>query len=249
MSTGFRLFLLMVLAFAAVWTYQQRSGDLLSWLDAPRKVKELSLPDEPLRSPVEGVDGIRLYEISYRGPEALVEPVIEPEDAAPSHGMARALRPSLYADPGPGEWDEAEEPTFDTFPPADDLGGADRAGPDGAPDGPGGEVLDAAAFSGGVDAPLDGVDARQGAVLSLEDGHRAGGGEPGERRSDAAASARVYEVQQGDSLCKIAREILGKESRYREIEALNADILKGSILIRPGMKLLLPPVPGGRQTP
>jgi nucleoid-associated protein YgaU len=51
---------------------------------------------------------------------------------------------------------------------------------------------------------------------------------------------RWYEVQEDDSLWKIAAEQLGEGSRYTEISKLNADILTNEDKLRPGMRLQLP---------
>lgn len=55
------------------------------------------------------------------------------------------------------------------------------------------------------------------------------------------AGEPTYVVGQGDSLIKIARNVLGDESRWREIFELNQDELESPDVIQPGMELRLPP--------
>lgn len=55
------------------------------------------------------------------------------------------------------------------------------------------------------------------------------------RVSIRAAKERVYVVQPGDSLSKIAKKELGDASRWPEIAELNK--IKDPNLIRPGQKL------------
>ncbi len=53
--------------------------------------------------------------------------------------------------------------------------------------------------------------------------------------------SRTYEVQPRDTLSKIAKRELGSPQRYKEIEALNRDVLGRRGQLQPGMKLKLPP--------
>jgi nucleoid-associated protein YgaU len=57
------------------------------------------------------------------------------------------------------------------------------------------------------------------------------------RVSIRAAKTRVYVVQPGDSLSKIAKKQLGDASRWREIAELNK--IKDPDLIRPGQELIV----------
>jgi len=50
----------------------------------------------------------------------------------------------------------------------------------------------------------------------------------------------VYVVQEGDNLTRIAIDHVGAASAVAAIKELNRDLLKGSDIIRPGMKLRLP---------
>jgi nucleoid-associated protein YgaU len=63
-------------------------------------------------------------------------------------------------------------------------------------------------------------------------------------RSDA--SRATYTVEQGDSLVKIAENLLGDKDRWRELLELNRDQIRSANLIRPGMKLKLPADAGAR---
>jgi nucleoid-associated protein YgaU len=53
---------------------------------------------------------------------------------------------------------------------------------------------------------------------------------------------RIYTVEAGDSLIKIADALYADKERWREIYELNRDQLKKPNLIRPGMKLKVPPL-------
>lgn len=51
---------------------------------------------------------------------------------------------------------------------------------------------------------------------------------------------KAYTVQEGDSLYKIAADVLGNGNRWTEIQRLNADKVGTSGIINPGMTLKLP---------
>jgi nucleoid-associated protein YgaU len=57
-----------------------------------------------------------------------------------------------------------------------------------------------------------------------------------------AAEGRTYVVQGGDTLSDIARRELGSASKWRLIQEANADVLKGSEVLRKGMKLRIPAI-------
>lgn len=59
-------------------------------------------------------------------------------------------------------------------------------------------------------------------------------------RTDNRVCPKTYTVVRGDSLCAIARRLLGSESRYMEIYELNRDIVKNESLIYEGQVLKLP---------
>jgi nucleoid-associated protein YgaU len=70
----------------------------------------------------------------------------------------------------------------------------------------------------------------------------------GEMASDIEADIKVenteiygiYTVQPGDTLGKLAKQFLGKSSRYMEIFNLNTDQLSNPDLIKVGQKLKIP---------
>jgi nucleoid-associated protein YgaU len=60
------------------------------------------------------------------------------------------------------------------------------------------------------------------------------------RRQPEERKPRVYVVKSGDSLSKIAKEVLGDASRWPEIFEANKDQIKDPNLIYPGQELYLP---------
>ncbi len=56
----------------------------------------------------------------------------------------------------------------------------------------------------------------------------------------AAAAPRTYTVVSGDSLSKIAKNLLGDANRWGEIHQLNADTVKNPNAIHPGQVLKIP---------
>jgi nucleoid-associated protein YgaU len=63
-----------------------------------------------------------------------------------------------------------------------------------------------------------------------------------EERVEAAKAAktRTYVVKSGDSLSKIAKELLGDASRWSEIHEANRDQIANPNLIRVGQELIIP---------
>ena len=57
---------------------------------------------------------------------------------------------------------------------------------------------------------------------------------------EAPRESRTYVVQSGDSLSKIAQELLGDAARWPEIFAANRDKVEDPNLIHPGQKLIIP---------
>jgi nucleoid-associated protein YgaU len=57
---------------------------------------------------------------------------------------------------------------------------------------------------------------------------------------EEAEEARTYVVQSGDSLSKIAKELLGDAGRWPEIFEANKDKIKDPNLIYPGQELDIP---------
>ena len=60
------------------------------------------------------------------------------------------------------------------------------------------------------------------------------------KEREEAMAARVYVVKSGDSLSKIAKEVLGDAGRWPEIFELNKDQIKDPNLIYPGQELKMP---------
>ena len=54
--------------------------------------------------------------------------------------------------------------------------------------------------------------------------------------------AKVYEVQPGDSLSKIAKREYGDANKWHQIFEANQNILKDPNKIFPGQKLTIPPL-------
>jgi len=75
-------------------------------------------------------------------------------------------------------------------------------------------------------------------------GEATAAGPPRERAGvrRGAAGRATYVVGHGDSLIKIARNVLNDETRWEEIYELNRDKLESPNLIHPGMELRLPPL-------
>lgn len=57
----------------------------------------------------------------------------------------------------------------------------------------------------------------------------------------SSTAVKIYEVQPGDSLSKIAKAEYGNANDYMIIFEANRDILKNPNLIHPGQKLKIPP--------
>jgi nucleoid-associated protein YgaU len=55
-----------------------------------------------------------------------------------------------------------------------------------------------------------------------------------------AAQPRIYTVQKGDSLSKIAKQFYGESSGWHRIHEANKDRIKDPNLIQPGWQLVIP---------
>ncbi|RLC89290.1 MAG: hypothetical protein DRI37_04140 [Chloroflexi bacterium] len=64
--------------------------------------------------------------------------------------------------------------------------------------------------------------------------------ERAEAKRHIKAKSRVYVVKSGDSLSKIAKEVLGDASRWPEIFEANKDKIKDPNRIHPGQELRIP---------
>jgi len=61
-----------------------------------------------------------------------------------------------------------------------------------------------------------------------------------EAKAEEEAEAEIYVVQAGDTLSKIAGQLLGDPKRWKEIWAANKDLIKDPDLIQVGWKLRIP---------
>jgi nucleoid-associated protein YgaU len=60
------------------------------------------------------------------------------------------------------------------------------------------------------------------------------------RQGRAKAEVRTYVVKSGDTLSKIAKELLGDANRWPEILAANKDKITDPNAIKPGQELKIP---------
>jgi nucleoid-associated protein YgaU len=68
------------------------------------------------------------------------------------------------------------------------------------------------------------------------------------RKAEQAIEARVgkisnhleVQVTAGDTLSKIAKEMYGDSARWKEIQAVNSDLIRDADKIQPGWKLRIP---------
>ena len=63
---------------------------------------------------------------------------------------------------------------------------------------------------------------------------------PSGAASANAPTARMYIVQSGDSLSKIAKKFYGDAASWKKIFEANRDVVKNPDLIQPGWKLQIP---------
>ena len=63
---------------------------------------------------------------------------------------------------------------------------------------------------------------------------------PSEGAAANAPTARMYIVQSGDSLSKIAKKFYGDATSWKKIFEANRDVVKNPDLIQPGWKLQIP---------
>ncbi|HNT77022.1 MAG TPA: LysM peptidoglycan-binding domain-containing protein [Anaerolineae bacterium] len=57
---------------------------------------------------------------------------------------------------------------------------------------------------------------------------------------EVAAASQTYVVKAGDSLSKIAKELLGDANRWKEIYEANQDTIKDPNVLSVGQKLVIP---------
>jgi nucleoid-associated protein YgaU len=63
---------------------------------------------------------------------------------------------------------------------------------------------------------------------------------PGGSSSSESTTNRMYIVQAGDSLSKIAKKFYGNANAWKRIFDANKDVIKNPDLIQPGWKLQIP---------
>ena len=63
---------------------------------------------------------------------------------------------------------------------------------------------------------------------------------PADGQAAAPSEPRIYVVQKGDSLSKIAKQFYGTASEWRRIYEANRDRIKDPDVIQPGWKLSIP---------
>lgn len=234
MSTAFRLFLLTVLVFVGIWISRYRVDEIRYWLTAPDRVAGASVTIRSTALPeLNGPVGLmvatpapRVEGAEVPGLQDFIEPETPDRLTGASGGLAYAdegpLDRRVWADPGDAGWSGHEA-------------GGDATSGDLDPDPVYDPVYDPEEEAGGAvleDLRIPGV------VIEPGDGERNEGESIG--AGGAVEPSRLYVVQDGDSLGKIARRELGAESRWVEIQRLNGDLLRGGTLIRPGMELVLP---------
>lgn len=81
---------------------------------------------------------------------------------------------------------------------------------------------------------------KQAEAASREEKLRRAQERAAQARERAAARKRVYVVQPGDSLSKIAKKVYNDASRWTEIFEANKDKIANPNIIRPGQELCIP---------
>ncbi len=225
MSTGFRLFLLILLVFGAVWISNYREDDIAYLVGAPKGVESIlqSIVSrvESQGNSVDTVSGPQLRVVLTSPPEIQTRPVKVEEP--PSHPFGRTL---WAANPPADEADWDDELEDGEYYEDDGSFDAVYAEDEYAED----PLRENATDS---DSQADGEPS--------EAPHEPEIAEPSTKPEAEASPAPVpllYTVEPDDNLWKIARNLLGKGSRYKEILKLN-DLRAGSVLL-PGKKLTIP---------
>lgn len=214
MSTGFRLFLLMVLAFGVIWLSKHQLSDLRFWLHAPRAVERTLTGEEGAR-----VDGILPWEIEVRlaPPQPVTKLRLMEEPSS-----ARYAGSSLHAaDLARAVWETSEGV------PSDWQEDGAFLSPEGAPEGDAGVALPGGVEIGGVE------------IGGVESDSEPGGAGAGRREpaGPAPLPETEYVVQRGDTLSEISQKLLGTARRWKEIQDLNG---LDDPQVRAGMKLRIP---------
>lgn len=202
MSTGFRLFLLTLASFGAIYAYRLRSPELSHWLRAQAPSLATAAADDSIASPVDEVldPNASLARLLWESPKRIERPVRSPREE---------IQPAVYQDSPSSVLSEEEG-----------LEAADLAAP--LEDGADGEVIDSEVSDGG-ETPAD--DAR-----AEPEGREAEGSEQAAEVEPALEVGYVevdYTVGPGDNLWKIAAQRLGSGSRFGEIREWNIEFFRG----------------------
>jgi len=228
MSTGFRIFLLMVFGFGAVWVYHVRSDEIRRWL-RPGLPPSPPAKAEPF---ISGVNEILEPEIDlgwllYKSgePARPVPALLEgdgdgPDQGAETSSVLTAEEELTTADLPMVEGDGAEEGAAlqgaEESASGTSLAGEEEA-PETVPFAGSGESAEADSEA----APVAGDGAETQVARTLE------GADPS---AIVAYEEISYKVESGESLWRIAAKVLGSGIRYREIYELNKGVLKGKTL-------------------
>ena len=227
MSTAFRLLLLIVAASAALWMYRLRSGGLDPWFGRERGEPVTQAAPGVRRSPVEGVIGPREEEalVTIRGLE-VSPPVRDGEWILSLPGLSAAVA-------GTDRWDDPSglPPDGEELPYVEDL-------PDPWP-----YVVDDGdawpeEMAGEQDGLSDAMEAPEGAAPA--EGEPAEEARPEDTQQPAQPEPRVYRVEKGDNLWKIAKKFLGYGHRFPEIRTRDGGKLDPAKPLKPGTELLIP---------
>jgi hypothetical protein len=203
MSTGFRIFLLTLFAFGAIYAYRFREPQLEHWLGVRPAA---ALPDERdgLVSPV---DRVLEHDVS------LARLVGEP---LPRPARPRRRQADVHADPAnAGSFAEG-------LPPEERLSAADLAESDE------GSWNDSTAdATTDVAKPPD--DAEPPEPPDVENGGDGAGPRIAldDTRAPVGYTQLSYKVESGDNLWKIATKTLGSGARFGEIREMNPEVFRG----------------------
>ncbi|MGQ9592095.1 MAG: LysM peptidoglycan-binding domain-containing protein [Planctomycetota bacterium] len=121
MTLAFRIFLLMLAAFAAVWVHRARSEDIARWL-SPRAFSEPEAgPADPLASPLSGVPRADT-DVAWLRLAAWPRAPVERPEAAESEAGEVGLEPAAGEDPEAADIVlESEIPGAEEIPGADEI--------------------------------------------------------------------------------------------------------------------------------
>jgi nucleoid-associated protein YgaU len=227
MSTGFRIFLLMLFAFGAIWAHRFRSRELSLWLEGAPPPRDAQ---ESQRSLVSPVDGLLALDVSWA--------LLRGKDLAPPRG--RGVRPLVVAEA------LEEEPSFEGLPPGAEAGAADLSLTTLDPGGDEASEGDPASLpqevpqeeAGPIEQQMAEEDGGGGAV-ALEENSREPPAVPPDPSAISGYNELTYVVEEGDSLWKIAAKMLGSGARCRDLVKWNPGAFGAGTpdVVTPGMAL------------